>query len=402
MKVLIILDVPPAPGIIGNPERNFHLIRSLSQQHQVAVFCLSHRPGDLHGMREVERYCSTVETVTIIRSKLRFAYRCLWAMLHGEPVQNGFFASREAYYQIQRLCREQQFDIIHIEHAFMAPYLRAAGKGNFKSVLFLHNIGPILWKRIYCVETRVIRKVEYGLDFLFAKLWEHRICRKFDQCVVYSEVDRDLYLSSTKKNNVSVVSCGIDVGQIPYLPRPKHMGELLYIGKMTYPPNRDAVRYFCYSILPLILERRRDICFHALGQPALEELKASAPPEALDLAGRVNDPADYYRRCAVSVVPLRAGSGVRLKILESMAYGRPVVTTSIGCEGLHVTHMKNIWVADTPQDFAEGVLRLLFDEALWKQMAENGRRFVEENHECYAMSQKILKVYESLTATGKL
>jgi polysaccharide biosynthesis protein PslH len=397
MNVLILTDEPPVPGGTGVSLRYFQLVRALSMKHHVTIFCLSRVSPDNVVLAEVENCGCRVEVIHIGTNKLMHLFHCLGALLRGEPFPNGYFWSWSARRSIRRLCREQRFDIVHVEHAHMAQYLSAIKKPHgFKSVLFLHNIGPVMFRRIYEVEDRFLRKLEFWLAARFSETWEPRICVRFNRCVVFSENDRRNYMSYVRGRSPSIIPFGLDAEGATCLPPPDEGGDLLFIGKMSYPPNRDAVHYFCRNILPLIHRKRGDVRLHVVGRPVLSEFEEYARNGAVDIVGWVDDPVVLYRRCALSIVPIRAGSGIRMKILESLALGRPVVSTSLGCEGLGLTHGENIWIADTPEAFAEGVLHLLSDGALWRHLTGNGRRFIEENHECGAIARDVLRLYDEL------
>jgi glycosyltransferase involved in cell wall biosynthesis len=161
---------------------------------------------------------------------------------------------------------------------------------------------------------------------------------------------------------------------------------------MGYAPCVDAIIYFCRQILPRVES--------VLGTVEVWIVGASPSPEVLALAnksvhvtGQVKDVVPYYERSAISIVPLRAGGGTRLKILEAMALGRPVVSTSIGCEGLDVIDGEQLLIADTPEKFSEGIIRLLTDKNLYQKMTADARQFVETRYDWNLIVRKLLDVY---------
>jgi polysaccharide biosynthesis protein PslH len=255
-----------------------------------------------------------------------------------------------------------------------------------------------MFGRIAAIENRPFRKMEFVLSSFFSRRWEPRACRRFDRCLVFSDVDRGYLLSGAPGLAVTVTRYGFKPRAFPLLPRLTRSQDVLFIGKMSYPPNRDGVHYFCRRILPLILAERPGVRLRVVGAPPPEGLDRLRDSGAVELAGAVADPPRLYAACALSVVPLRAGSGVRGKILESMALGRPVVTTSMGCEGLEVTHGEHLLIADDATGFAQCVLRLLSDPALWQMLVTNGRRYVEAKHNWDEISARTASVYQELAA----
>jgi len=166
----------------------------------------------------------------------------------------------------------------------------------------------------------------------------------------------------------------------------------LFIGNMEYRPNIDAVLYFCEQILPLIKTEIPQAELYIVGLNPGPEVLALAGP-GVYVTGPVADVRPYYSQCAACIVPLRAGGGTRLKILESMSLGRPVVSTSIGCEGLDVQNGEHLFIADTPQDFASKVLQLLGDENTRNHIVRRGRELVEQQYDWDVLARQLLTSY---------
>ena len=225
--------------------------------------------------------------------------------------------------------------------------------------------------------------------------WEPRYAERFDRCTTVSEIDRQLLLKANPRLRVDVIPNGVDIQKYQPLPAENASPTLLFIGNMGYPPCVDAVLYFCREIFPLI--RRK------IGAAELWIVGRDPRPEVLQLngdgvhvTGRVDDVIPYYRQSAVCVVPLRAGGGTRLKILEAMALGRPVVSTTIGCEGLDVVDGEHLLIADTPEQFAEKTVRLLTDRQLYQHIAANGRQLVEDRYDWDKIAGRLMDVYAEI------
>jgi glycosyltransferase involved in cell wall biosynthesis len=154
---------------------------------------------------------------------------------------------------------------------------------------------------------------------------------------------------------------------------------VVFLGVMHYRPNVDAAMYFAREILPHLLRERPNLTFTIVGGGAPEELRRLAGPNVI-LTDRVPDTRPYLARAGAFVVPLRMGSGTRLKVLEAMAMGRPVVSTSLGCEGIAVVDGQHALVADDPSTFARTVLQVLGDPALASRLGSNGRHLVERRY----------------------
>ena len=170
----------------------------------------------------------------------------------------------------------------------------------------------------------------------------------------------------------------------------------MFTGVMGYEPNADAAQYFCNQIFPLVRREVKDARLLIVGHASPPTVQRLAEIGNVSVTGSVADVLPYYQQARLSVVPLRGGGGTRLKILEAMALGRPVVSTSIGCEGLAVRDGIHLEIADEPVAFAQRVVRLLLDRRLREQLAGNARRLVEERYEWSVIAEKLLAVYRRL------
>jgi glycosyltransferase involved in cell wall biosynthesis len=170
----------------------------------------------------------------------------------------------------------------------------------------------------------------------------------------------------------------------------------MFIGSMDYPPCVDAALYFCREIFPRIRHTISAAEFWIVGRnPGSEVLQLAG--DGVHVTGQVDDVIPYYRQSTVCVVPLRAGGGTRLKILEAMALGRPVVSTTIGCEGLDVVDGVHLLIADTPEQFAEKTIRLLTDRQLYQDISANGRQLVVTKYDWNIITSHLTQIYSELT-----
>jgi glycosyltransferase involved in cell wall biosynthesis len=231
--------------------------------------------------------------------------------------------------------------------------------------------------------------------------WEPRYAGNFNQCITVSEADRQLLLDSNPHLHVDVIPNGVDLEKYQPLPLPSETAarSLLFLGNMGYPPCADAALYFCEQIFPIIHKTENTSEFWVVGRdPRPEVLELNN--DRIHVTGRVEDVIPYYLQSSICVVPLRAGGGTRLKILEAMALGRPVVSTTIGCEGLNVENGKHLLIADSPAEFAQQTIRLFQDRHLYQRISANGRRLVETQYGWDQIAKKLMDVYSELSTEG--
>jgi len=403
MKILIISNAFPYPPNTGEKTRNYNLIKRMSLKHKIFIISLIQSGFEDVFVNEMKEFCSGIEIVSLKRqSKLKHLPGVLRCLLSGQPLANKFVFLREMKEKIKKTVTENNFDIIQFEHFLMAPYINIIPKSNrSKKILTLHNVGTVQFRRMFKTEKNSFRKVRLFLNWVPLRYWEPKIAMKFDRCVVTSRVDKLFLESLNPKLDISVILNGVDTKKYKMLSNKPNAKNFLFIGKMDYRPNIDAALYFYKEIFPIIKKQIPDCKFLVVGSNPPEEIVRLTKDANVIVTGYVHDVKSYYEQCAVAVVPLRAGGGTRLKILEAMAFGRPVVSTSIGCEGLEVAHRENILVADKPEDFARYVSGLLTDIKLRQRISSKARKFVEVNYSWNKIAKDLMHIYEKMVTSRK-
>jgi glycosyltransferase involved in cell wall biosynthesis len=324
-------------------------------------------------------------------------------MLKGQPPRNGIAYYGEMKRKIQEIVRSQSFDIIQIEQSHMAPYIQyTADADSAVRLITLYDIGAPQYERILRIQGSLPSRCRTRLDAFFLRRWEPTyLARRFDKCMVVSPVDRDLLCQANPSLAPAVIPNGVDTAQYDLLPELSDSKEILFIGKMNYPPNVDGALFLHREVLPLVREQVPQARLRIVGTSPSPEIQALAADPMVEVTGEVEDVMPHYRSACLSAVSLRAGGGTRIKILESMAFGRPVVSTSLGGEGLAVTHGENILLADTPADFASWTVRLLSDQRLRQRLVGKGRRLVETTYDWEVIAQQLLQVYDEAALLSK-
>lgn len=397
MKILVVAEAFPYPPVTGDRIRVFNLIKELAKFHEVYLTGFLLKDEDSLYVQEMKKHCREVHTVTARRiSKIRHLPGVLKALMTGQPLDAKFVFCRPMKLIIQDVLKRNPIDLVQIEHSFMAEYLRVIPKGYpAKTVLTFHNVGYVQYKRLFQTEKRAAGKLKNLLNWLAMYAWEPRMAGRFDQCLTVSETDRALLVSRNSKLNTSVIPNGVDTRGFPFLP-PTRGRNFIFIGKLSYAPNSDAVLYFSEKILPLIHAEMPDATFTVIGANPPPEVAALAKNKNIRIPGFVENVTPWYEQSQVTVVPLRSGGGTRLKILESMALGRPVVSTSLGCEGIDAEPGVHVCLADDAQTFAARCVQLASDPVLWGRMAEKGRALVEEKYSWEKIGEKLRAEYEKL------
>lgn len=393
MRILVISDISPYPLVSGDRIREYNLLRRMADQHEVWLATLLENPDDEAGTVHLASFCVGVEYAHSERHHpLVHVPGLLKYGLTGKPLELKFRYSAKLARKIQRLAAEIDFDIVMIINSHTAPYLEVLPPSSHrKSILNLENIEFAQYESIYQIERKPINKIRAWINYQMMRRWEPRYAGRFDHCVTVSENDRSVLLDSNPSLKIDVIPNGVDIRQYQPLLFQQGNVNLLFIGKMSYAPCSDAAVYFCGEILPLIRKQLENVELWIVGREPPQEV-VNLGTDRVHVTGWVEEVVPYYERSAVCVVPLRAGGGTRLKILEAMALGRPVVSSKIGCEGLDVIDGENILIAERPEEFAEKTVRLLRDDNLRKSIAENARRLVENQYDWDILAQRLIDI----------
>lgn len=367
----------------GGKIRTFHMLKELKKDAHVTYLTL-----DDSGAGDAERelakeYCHEVITVAHHAAPKFSAgfYRELVENLVS-PLPYGVAKYKNKAMQkaiASQLNALSKNDVLVADFLFPAVNL-PRGDWGAPSLLFQHNVEAVILKRHAETQENLAKKT--FLYSQYGKMWltERQACRRFDHVVAVSKDDRDKMARDYGVTSVSEVSTGVDVDF--FKPSGAEMVDphsLCFTGSMDWLPNEDAIQWFTSEILPRIRARVPDVKLTVVGRNPYKSLLDLAKRDpSITVTGRVPDVRPYMERSAAYIVPIRIGGGTRLKIYEAMAMGRPLVSTTIGAEGLPLTPDEDILFADDPQAFADTVIRVLEDPALARRVGETGARTVRE------------------------
>ncbi len=400
MKILMVCPTLPYPPYSGESIRTFNLIKYLSVTNEIEMLSIKYDDLDLS---ELKKYCRTIHFASSDKPpKLLQIPQVTGRFFRGIPFDNKHYESREFGQLLYDVTSKNDFDIIQFEHSTSAGNLKyLSTKTTAKTVLTFHNISFIQFYRLYKQERKLSKKIMFFLTWFPMLSWEPKIAEHFDQSIVVSEVEKNFLKLMNSTLNVAIVPNGVDTTQCKPYPYEQRELNMLYVGSMAYEPNVDAAIYLVNEILPIVKKRIPDMTLTIVGSNPTPEILQLDQNPTIRVKANVADVSPYYKETFVSVVPLRAGGGSRLKILESMAFGTPVVSTSLGSEGLDVKNQHNIFIADTPKQIADSIVDLYHSPKLWGQISENARTLVEKKYDWQYISKKLEDIYKELLAFEK-
>jgi polysaccharide biosynthesis protein PslH len=367
----------------GGKIRTYFMLKELKREHHITYLTLDDGSAAPDAREQASEYCHDLVTVPH-RTSPKFS-----AGFYAELARN--LASPLPYFmQKYRSAEMQKAIAYHFIHGrpdvlvcdFLVPSINVPAALPVPSVLFQHNVEAMIWRRHYEVQTNPVRKAYLRNQWRKARDYERKECRRYDRIVAVSADDRVTMEREYGLANVEEIPTGVDTdffrpgGKIG--PEPNH---LVFTGSMDWLPNEDSIRYFTAQILPLIRKSIPDIKLTVVGRspfPGLIELGKRDP--AIIVTGRVDDVRPYIERAAAYVIPLRIGGGTRLKVYEAMAMEKPLISTSIGAEGLPLSDGEDLLLADTPEDFAAAVVRVLRDRTLAQKLGARAATTVRERY----------------------
>jgi sugar transferase (PEP-CTERM/EpsH1 system associated) len=431
MHLLFVTCSLPYPPDGGAKVRDFHFLRHLARRHRVTCFCLVPEADGMSGAENLRRLGIDVHLFpqrTGPFARMTAVFRTLIA---GHPIACADYFEPRLFAALRRVSADSAsagstsvgsasvdsdnrhpIEAVQIEHSFLAPYLHAIPPAlRSRALLDLHNVGATQYASLAGLPgpplSRLIARIKAGL----MSDWEARAAREFGAIAVVSQPDADWMIARVGTSAsaaasagasdgvpVHVVPNGVDTCEIQPRPQRAASRRLLFVGTMGYAPNADAACWFCEDVLPRLRQGFPTIAVDIVGRGPTPAVRALANTSGVRVTGGVDDLAPFYDEAAVVIVPLRAGGGTRLKILEAMAWGRAVVSTRAGCEGLDVIGGEHLLIADDPETFAACVATLLEDVSTRESIAARARAFVEAHHAWDDIAGRLMSHIEALAS----
>ncbi|MCL4707514.1 TIGR03087 family PEP-CTERM/XrtA system glycosyltransferase [bacterium] len=379
MKILFLTSRVPYPPLGGDRLRAFHFIKALSQQHRVTLLSFAAGPDEMVNLHPLVKYVERFETVML--DPRRSYLNCLAGLFSRKPLQVHYYRSDEMRSLIRANLAREDFDLIFVHLARMADYIHEMN--GLPKIMDLTDALSMNYERSAALQRpnhlsayNLAQKVESRR----IRNYEAQVVDWFDCNLLISPVDRDYLSRFTAANKVQVIGPAVDLSYFHYGSGQYDPNTIVFMGKMSTFPNRDAALYFYEEIFPLVLRRFPKMRLNIVGiEPGAEILALRRHPN-VTVTGYVPDVRPYLQKAALSICPMRTGAGAKNKVLESLAAGTPVVATSLGVEGIALRPEEDALVADTPHVFADAIARLVENPGMRQQLSRNGRRLIEEKY----------------------
>jgi glycosyltransferase involved in cell wall biosynthesis len=392
MRILVVSPELPYPPTWGFSIRVSQVLSLLAERHHAELLTYA-PPGASAEAERLARSCAAVHTLDAPNTRsLRRRLLQLTSLISPRSFQGRYLHSQAMQRKLDELCAGEPFDIIQVETSQMMTFdfdPRSA------VVVVEHDVVHELLQRLSTTERSWFRRTYNAAEARKFKREETGRCNAAAACVVTSAREIPVVRAAGVRSPILTAANGVDVDYFAPSDEPLDPDALVMTGLMRTRPNIDAAAFFVGEILPRIRAKRPGARISIVGGDPPDEVLRLASAH-VEVTGGVPDVRPYVRKASVVVVPLRMGGGTRLKVLEGLAMKKPMVSTSLGCEGIDVKHEEHLLIADAPEDFAASVLRLMDSPFTGQALAARGHALVHRRYRWQSIVGEIEAFYEGL------
>lgn len=394
MRLLLVYPFLPYPPDDGGRIGFFNPIKYLSRQHEVAIICLSDGSDDEAGAGELKKFCAEVRTHR--RSKPQDLYRILRGTVAWPPGSAAKYWIPKAGHDIRAMAASWKPDLVEFHHLNTAAYTSFVG--DVPKILREHNVEYKVWERFSQNASSWAEGVYAKWAAPRVRRYEGKISAQFDRCVVVSEADAAHLKRVSPKARIEVIPSGVDTEYFrPLADCPEEPFSITVTGSYKWRPRQRSLLVLLTDVFPRLKAKLPGATLSIVGKGMPESIERIARDmPGVTVTGRVPDVRPYIAKSALLINYLETGGGIALKVLEAMAMKKPVLSTSLGCEGIAVTHGKEAYIADGPEEFASAAACLLQNSAIRDEIAENGHRAVLGKYSWNSVASRLTACYSMI------
>lgn len=401
MRLLLLTNKYPYPGRDGSSIAILNMIQGLlSQDIEVHLFALNasrvyvhptqfsfDEPGQLY--------------IKSMRVNTEFTFWGIFkSLFYRQSYHVSRFYNKKFEEKLIQILRERRFDVVQLEGVFMAVYLPVIRTYAPKSIVSLraHNVEYKIWNRWLAFHNKGISNLYVRLQTHRLKKFEETIAKQVDCILPISDVDKQDFVLMTKNPaKVHTIHFGLKVSHMRQFSNFIYgKKKIVHVASFDWLPNRQGFEWFVSKVWPHIQRISPEAELHVAGR-GMPDKWLKSPPAHVYLHGEISSPIEFLLGGKISIVPLLSGSGVRVKLLEALGLGIPVVSTHIGAEGIDVSNGDHLLLADDPLEFAHAVCLLLDDEKLRMHLSYNARKLIEEHYHLESIACTLLQYYKQFS-----
>ncbi|MES9969197.1 MAG: glycosyltransferase family 4 protein [Candidatus Thiodiazotropha sp.] len=402
MNILFLSQIIPYPPHGGVLQRGYNIIREIGKENRVYLLAF-HHPDTIssdsllqESKHELSKFCTEIHYFKLWpkQSKLHKLIAFVMGFFYPLPFSVLAHKSYKLRKKIEQLINDNNIDIVHIDTVGLSQY-----KQFIKDIPCLvthHNIESSLMARRSKVESTWFTRYYVAKQSEKLRAYEASESAKYPVNAMMSKTDAEELKEMSPGVNTVIVPNGVDIEYFKNL-KEEEENAIIYTGGMNMFANKDAVMYLINDIWPAVKVKIPDIKFYIIGQDPPKELISYASTDpGIQVLGYVDDIRPYVAKSAIYVVPLRVGGGTRLKVLDALAQGKAIVSTSIGSEGIEVSDRNNVYLEDSAEGFASSIVELINDEERRKELGNQARKLAEQKYAWPSIATKLIDAYQSI------
>ncbi|MBR3571631.1 MAG: glycosyltransferase [Bacteroidales bacterium] len=401
MRILQLCHKPPLPPVDGGCIAMHNITKGLLNNGQeVNVLAIETPKHPVKLQAFPKDYLQKTRFESVFADTTVRVMDGIRAVLKRKSYHIERFNSKDMACKLAEILKHEHFDIVHVESIYMTPYVDVIRKNSSaKIVVRMHNIEHQIWERLASNESNPFMKFLYHVNEKQLRKVEDSILNKVDGYMTISEPDYQYFEKTAPEIPGVVIPFGIDMDNYEleddFIASDKP--SLCHIGSMNWSPNIEGIEWFLDDVWPLIHEAHPDLEFTVAGHGTPDHLMQRKDAN-VKFVGTVPDANEFMLDHELMIVPLLSGSGIRVKIVEAMALGRVVITTSVGAEGLSVENGKHLFIADTPEEYLSVINKCIQTPDLCTIISENARGFISLHHNNGLITDKLLDFYHQILA----
>jgi len=396
LNILFICNKSPWPPHEGGPIAMNNLIEgTLSAGHSVKVLAINTNKYSVNPINIPKTYKKQTDIELVYIDLSIKPINAFLNLFTGKSYHVERFISDSFREKLKEVLSKQKFDIVQIETLFMSPYIDTIREFSTASiVLRAHNIEHLIWKRVASITKNPLKKAYLNHLAKTLEVYEKDVLNEYDGIIPISSKDEGFFKSESNKP-VKTISFGVNTSKLENTNRGEKEHSIFHIGAMNWIPNEEGIRWFLEKVWPKVIAKLPHIKLYLAGREMPEWLTTLKLKNVI-IVGEVPDAYEFINSHTISIAPLFSGSGIRIKIIESMALGKAVISTTIGAEGIDYTVGKNILIADDATSFVNEIKKLYNNVDFCNNIGENARNLIFEKHNNSKLIEKMIEFYRSI------
>lgn len=403
MRILFITNLLPYPLDNGGKIKSYNTLKMLSKENIIDIFSFYEDDREKESLEYMRKQFNEVNiikkhltTSTNIKKMILIGVKSL---LSKSPFVILKYKDNKMKSLLKEKINENKYDLIYIDHLQLGVYFDILKKANCPIYLDQHNCESQILKRKIVSKKSICRKIFLTMEFLKLKKFENKIISEVDKVIVLSEEDKNILINNLEekkekinKNKFITIPIPIDNDYIKPIGISKGSYiNLLFLGTLSWYPNENGIKWFIINVISKLEQKNIKYKLYIVGKnPDDELINLCKDYKNIIITGYVEDINDYIGICDLMIVPIFIGSGMRVKILEGLGKRIPIISTNIGAEGINVNHEHNIFIANSVDEYVDGIIKLS-DNKLYSKLQENGLSLFEEHYSLESIIKKYRK-----------